>query len=402
MLERHNEANGEGNHDGHPANFTSNWGVEGPTDDPAITEVRDRVKRAMLATVFFSAGTPMLLAGDEFGRTQGGNNNAYCQDNEISWLNWNMAASPPGLALTAYVARLIALRREHPGIAVFAFSAWHRVPGARHRRYRLVRPAGGTIPSEAWNEIDQRTLILRRAMQVPEGRVTILTLLLNPTAELCRFRLPAPRLALPGIARQCERRMRRPVTVADQAVVDAHSAMLLYSELSAMNFGANLLDDGRTQFRFWAPGQESVSVAVEDGPIVPMARSPDGWFEAVAACSAGTRYRYRLSDGTLVPDPASRAQANDVHDPSLVIDPRAYGWRNTAWRGSPWCEAVLYEVHVGLLGGFQGVARELPRLAALGITAIELMPVADFPGTAQLGLRRRSAVRARRRLWVTR
>ena len=95
-VERHNEANGEGNRDGHPANFTSNWGVEGPTDDPAINAVRDRVQRAMLATVFFAAGTPMLLAGDEFGRTQGGNNNAYCQDNEVSWLDWSMAASPRG------------------------------------------------------------------------------------------------------------------------------------------------------------------------------------------------------------------------------------------------------------------------------------------------------------------
>jgi malto-oligosyltrehalose trehalohydrolase len=152
-----------------------------------------------------------------------------------------------------------------------------------------------------------------------------------------------------------------------------------------MTFGANLLGDGRTEFRLWAPAQESVSVVLEGAPIVPMARSPDGWFEAVAECAAGTRYRYRLSDGTLVPDPASRAQANDVHDPSVTVDPHAYAWRNAAWRGRPWCETVLYEVHVGLMGGFQGVARELPRLAALGITAIELMPVADFPGSRNWG-----------------
>jgi maltooligosyltrehalose trehalohydrolase len=152
-----------------------------------------------------------------------------------------------------------------------------------------------------------------------------------------------------------------------------------------MRFGANLLGDGRTQFRFWAPAQESVSVALEGGPILPMTRSPDGWFEATAACPAGTRYRYRLADGTLVPDPASRAQANDVHDPSIVVEPRSYSWRNAAWRGRPWREAILYEVHAGLLGGFFGVARELPRLAALGITAIELMPVNDFPGKRNWG-----------------
>ena len=150
-------------------------------------------------------------------------------------------------------------------------------------------------------------------------------------------------------------------------------------------FGANPRKDGSTRFRLWAPGQETVSVAVEGGPLVPMARSPDGWFDAVAACPVGTRYRYRLADGMLVPDPASRAQANDVHDPSIVIDPRSYAWRNTDWRGRPWRETVLLEIHAGVLGGFLGVARELPRLAALGITAVELMPVNDFPGRHNWG-----------------
>jgi maltooligosyltrehalose trehalohydrolase len=150
-------------------------------------------------------------------------------------------------------------------------------------------------------------------------------------------------------------------------------------------FGAGILDDGQTRFRFWAPAQETVSVAVEGGPIVPMARSPEGWFEAIAQCPAGTRYRYRLADGTLVPDPASRAQATDVHDPSVVIDPTAYGWRNTSWRGRPWRDTVLYELHAGVFGGFRGVIKELATLAALGITAVELMPINDFPGRHNWG-----------------
>ena len=150
-------------------------------------------------------------------------------------------------------------------------------------------------------------------------------------------------------------------------------------------FGATVLDDGRTRFRFWAPAQETVSVAIEDGEILPMARSPDGWFEATGAAPAGTRYRYRLSDGTLVPDPASRAQSRDVHDPSVVIDPRAYPWRNTDWRGRPWPETVLYELHVATFGGFKGVMKELPRLKELGITAVELMPINDFPGERNWG-----------------
>src|SRR6202035_1911467 len=100
------------------------------------------------------------------------------------------------------------------------------------------------------------------------------------------------------------------------------------------------------------PAQETVSVALEDGSILPMMQRSDGWFEAVVPCAAGSRYRYRLADGMQVPDPASRHQSNDVHDPSVVIDPRAYAWHNPDWSGRPWREAVLYELHAGILGGF--------------------------------------------------
>ena len=99
----------------------------------------------------------------------------------------------------------------------------------------------------------------------------------------------------------------------------------------------------------------------------------------------GARYRYRLADGLAVPDPASRAQGRDVHDPSLVVDPRAYRWRHPDWRGRKWPETVLYELHAGSLGGFAGVAARLPDLAGLGITAVELMPVNDFPGQRNWG-----------------
>src|SRR5205085_745283 len=105
----HNEANGENNRDGSSQNYSSNWGVEGPTEDPVILEIRRRLQRAMLLTVMFAHGTPMLLGGDEFGRTQRGNNNAYCQDNEISWFDWRLANSGGGRRLTNFVGRLIAL-----------------------------------------------------------------------------------------------------------------------------------------------------------------------------------------------------------------------------------------------------------------------------------------------------
>ena len=150
-------------------------------------------------------------------------------------------------------------------------------------------------------------------------------------------------------------------------------------------FGATLVEPDRTRFRLWAPGQPTVAVDVEGLGVVPMTRDAEGWFEAQAPCGAGARYRYRLADGLAVPDPASRAQARDVHDPSLVVDPRAYRWRHPDWRGRKWQEAVLYELHAGSLGGFAGVAERLPDLAELGITAVELMPVNDFPGTRNWG-----------------
>jgi len=154
---------------------------------------------------------------------------------------------------------------------------------------------------------------------------------------------------------------------------------------TAHSFGATLLPDNRTRFSLWAPAQEEVSVALPSGQRLAMQRSPDGWFETVAPCPAGTRYQFRLSDGMLVPDPASRFQPEDVHGPSAVIDPNTYGWRNTSWRGRPWRETVLYELHAGLLGGFTGVARELTRLRDLGVTAVELMPVNDFSGRRNWG-----------------
>lgn len=149
-------------------------------------------------------------------------------------------------------------------------------------------------------------------------------------------------------------------------------------------FGATLVAPNLTRFRLWAPDRETVSVEIEDGPTVAMAAHPGGWFEAEAACGAGTGYRYRLDPELAVPDPAARAQ-RDVHGLSLVVDPAAYAWRHTEWRGRPWRNTILYELHVGAYGGYAGVVQRLPEIAALGITAIELMPLAEFPGGRNWG-----------------
>ena len=110
--ERHNEANGENNNDGHSANFSSNCGVEGPADEPNINQLRRRQRHNLLATLFLAQGTPMLLAGDELGHSQLGNNNAYCQDNEISWQDWSLLSTEADTL--DLVRRLIQLRRDYP------------------------------------------------------------------------------------------------------------------------------------------------------------------------------------------------------------------------------------------------------------------------------------------------
>ena len=153
----------------------------------------------------------------------------------------------------------------------------------------------------------------------------------------------------------------------------------------ALPFGAELRVDGSTRFRIWAPSVVGMAVAIEGGPTLPMQEEAGGWHVAEAPVGPGTRYRYRLPDGTLVPDPASRLQAEDVHGPSVVFDPRAHEWHFADWRGRPWHEAVICELHVGALGGFAGVAAQLERLRDLGFTAIELMPIADFPGARNWG-----------------
>lgn len=149
--------------------------------------------------------------------------------------------------------------------------------------------------------------------------------------------------------------------------------------------GAVMLDDEHTRFALWAPDAFFVSVELDTGDSIPLLPQADGWFMIQTRCPAGTRYRYNIDGELEVPDPASRAQAGDIDRHSVVVDPHAYPWRHTQWAGRPWHEAVIYELHVGALGGFNGVEQHLARLAGLGVTAIELMPLAQFPGDRNWG-----------------
>jgi malto-oligosyltrehalose trehalohydrolase len=154
-----------------------------------------------------------------------------------------------------------------------------------------------------------------------------------------------------------------------------------------MPFGCLPLSGSGVRFRLWAPDASGVGLRLEngsDGALLPMERAGGGWWQLDCARAApGDRYRFLLDSGLLVPDPASRANPDDVHGASLVVDPRAFAWDDGHWRGRPWEEVVLYELHVGTFtpqGTFTGVESKLEYLRGLGVTAIELMPVADFPG----------------------
>ncbi|TAK46477.1 MAG: malto-oligosyltrehalose trehalohydrolase [Betaproteobacteria bacterium] len=158
-----------------------------------------------------------------------------------------------------------------------------------------------------------------------------------------------------------------------------------------MPFGAELQPGGATRFRLWAPAAGRVALLLASSATraeLPLAPLADGWHECIADAPAGSRYAFRIDGGMSVPDPASRANPEDVHAPSMVVDPLAFEWQDADWKGRPWEEAVIYELHVGAFtpqGTFDAAIGRLDELAALGVTALELMPVAEFPGRRNWG-----------------
>lgn len=182
---RHNHANGEHNRDGHHANFSYNCGVEGPTEDAAINAQRARLQRALLATTVLAQGTPMLLAGDEIGHTQSGNNNAYCQDNEISWLDWSKADH----ALTDFVAHLIRLRRTLPALRCASWLNDHAQHDGHRDSVWLAADATAcrAMTVDDWHDTQRHCLGLHLS---PRG-VTSVLLIVNAESAPARFVLPA-------------------------------------------------------------------------------------------------------------------------------------------------------------------------------------------------------------------
>jgi len=194
---KHNEANQEGGRDGANENCSDNNGVEGPTEDPAILALRARQIRNMLATVLLSQGTPMLLAGDEFANTQNGNNNAYCQDNSVSWLNWETALDRQA-DLLAFVKRLIALRRAHPALRRTRHLHGRILSPEGVPDIQWISPHGVTVSEHQWHDYYARCLGMLLAGDagpdlLPDGRYVdddIMFVVLNAHVDNVPFTMP--------------------------------------------------------------------------------------------------------------------------------------------------------------------------------------------------------------------
>jgi isoamylase len=226
--ERHNELNGEDGMDGHDDNVSNNWGVEGPTEDADLIALRETVKRAMLATLFFSHGTPMLLGGDEMGRTQQGSNNAYCQDNEISWFDWSALMEEeetPAKSLVRATSRIIALRKQHPSLRAenFRHGTTEVLPDISDTAW--FDEQGSELAPESWTNAAAQMLSLRRAA-AEGGTVDITLLALNASHEDRDYVLPNPELEW-EIKLDTADPERAAEAAGPTAKVSAHSAVLL-------------------------------------------------------------------------------------------------------------------------------------------------------------------------------
>ncbi|MFP8779572.1 glycogen debranching protein GlgX [Hydrogenophaga sp. RWCD_12] len=186
-TQKHNEANGENNRDGHGHNLGANGGAEGPSNDPAVLHRRGLWRRALLATLFCAKGTPQLLAGDEIGHSQRGNNNAYCQDNALTWLDWVQADG----ALTAFVAGLTSLRRRHPGLR---HARWFDGPAPAPGQVPDIVWSdldGSPLPDHAWHDPAHRSLVARTVVGESGEVATEELLMVWHTGGRCTLRLPA-------------------------------------------------------------------------------------------------------------------------------------------------------------------------------------------------------------------
>jgi glycogen operon protein len=231
--QKHNEANGENNQDGHNDNISRNWGVEGETDDPAVIEMRYRLMRTFFATLAFSQGVPMLSHGDELGRTQRGNNNAYAQDNELTWVDWNLDDRQKELG--EFVRKLLAIRQAHPVLRRRHFFRGTALPGSEHKDVTWLHPAGREFTDADWHNSSAQAfgMLLDGAAtdEVDERGHAVsgdsLLLAMNAGDKPVTFSLPALDGQKIWVIMVDTARNEMPVVRKNSIVLEPHSLMLL-------------------------------------------------------------------------------------------------------------------------------------------------------------------------------
>ena len=347
--QKHNLANGEDNRDGSDDNLSANCGVEGPTDDPAILAMRRRRKRNQLACLFLAQGIPLLLAGDEVSNSQNGNNNTYCQDNQVGWVDWSKAGSEDDY--TALIGELTRLRRDFPGSAPHRWLEGKKADGSYDVKW--LTPHATEMTEADWNLPHARFIAYVLAAPAEGGKPLFVVLNRTDTAVEITFPewlgVTGWRCVLDtsdGHEPFAEAAARRQLGRAR-----AMCAGLRGQVVNAQpRFGPIHSDRGVT-FRLWAPSAREVNLLLGNPVTANLAMTRHGeWFELnVAGAATGTHYRFRVDNEIEIPDPASQFQPEDVSGPSEVIDHTSYPWQAKNWKGLPWEQAVLLEAHVGTL-----------------------------------------------------
>ena len=349
---KHNEANLEDNRDGSDNNLSWNCGVEGPTDDPAILALRERQSRNFIATLLLSQGVPMLLAGDEIARTQQGNNNAYCQDSPLSWVDWSLDESRS--RLLEFVRRMIALRRAHPVFHRRHFFQGRPLHGGGGKDLAWLKPDGTEMAEQEWEHDFARCLgvylggdaldeIDARGRPIFDDSFIVL---FNAHHDPIPFTLPpmgaGSWLLLMDTARDDglladgvyqphgSVRARRP---QPRAVQERRSAV---KRMHRMPFGAEL-DGPLTRFRLWAPAAERVELlaTVDDDRREQRLR---------VATTAGSKRRSRPVPAPATPTGSTAASSFPIRrrasipttstPRACVVDPQAYEWRDAELAGT--------------------------------------------------------------------
>jgi glycogen operon protein len=320
---KHNEANGEDNRDGHNDERSRNFGVEGPSDDPRIRAERARQRRNLLATLLLSQGTPMLVAGDEFARTQRGNNNAYCQDNETSWLDWNW--SDEQHAQFELTKRLLRIRAEHPALRRSKFFSGLDVQGTDLRDLLWFRPDGMPMAAEDWHGPETRALAMflagRGIDDVDEaGRPVVddnLLLLINASESEVSFTFPeleAVREPWQLLVDTADDDAEEAVTPRQATVLVARSLKLFRSSSRVVRAGASLHRLGAT-YRLQLHAGFGFERAREVASYLAELGITDVYTSPLLAAARGSTHGYDVVDhGKLNPELGGEAEFTAFSD----------------------------------------------------------------------------------------